>query len=417
LSRQNGHNTDVTVTNLESSQHDGSGQTSSKAAQMPTSTREIVSHGDLELTDSSSYTSSDNLKSDLVVSMNLGNEKAESVEYPADFSLASPNDKFAQRREIGSSAIRQQNLPNNLFQELSSVNDQVCKCNVPCVMEHSCDLSGSYAILHECQRYVANVGDRGVCEEGNSFVTYSCTAEEATTYSSSDSNKAVSCGKSAINPRVQNFTSVSQDSSSYRTLLAHHIPSYEPPVCTDDDSEMARHRTMSLHSIDHKNGVKFGGVRRVKSAPHCLERLALSDNMMRSSSWSSVSNMFSFCSDESVIHVGLQKSTLGRPNEKRLSDVCTSTLYKPEVTEQCENRFSDVDANGSKHIIDSIGTSQYLKPCTVPCGRNTKRSSSDAASASRHAVASLHQLVGELAVSFCNILVIHIIWHCFPSPL
>jgi hypothetical protein len=416
LSRQNGQNTDVTITNLESSQHDGSSRTSSEAAQMPVNTSEVISQDDLEPTDVSS-TLSDILKSELVVSTNLGNEKSESVECRTDFSSASPNEKCAQRREIGSGAINQQNLPNNLFQELSTVNNWLCKCNVPCVMEHICDLSGSCAILHECQRSLANVSVRGVCKEGKSCVTNSFTAEETPVYSFPVFNKAISCGKSAINPGVQNFTSVSQDSSSYRTLLGSHIPPLQSPVCADDDIELARHRTMSLHSIDYKNGLKFGGVRRVKSAPHCLEHLASSDDMMRSSSWSSVSNMFSFCSDESVIHVGLQKSGLGRTNEKRPSDVCTSTLYKPEIMERYESGFSDVDTNGSKHLIDSTGTTHYLKPCAVPCGRNTRRSSSDAASASKHSVTGLHELVGELAVSFYNILVICINWHCFCASL
>jgi hypothetical protein len=399
LSRQNGNNTDSTITNLESSQHGGSSRTSSEAAQMAAVTRGLISQGDLEVTNVSSYTPSDILKSELVVSMILDNEKSESVECTPVSSLTSPTGKYAQRREIGSSAINHQNLPKNLFQELSSVNDWFCKCNVPSFAKHVCDLSDSCAVLHECQRSLANISIAGVCEENSS------TAEEATTYSFPVSNKAVPCGKSAINPGVQNVsTSVSQDSSSYRAL-GYHIPLQQSLACTDDDNELARHRTMSLHSIDHKNVLNFGGVRRVKSAPQCLEHLPLSDDV-RSNSWSSASNMFSFCSDESVINVGLQKTGLGRTNEKRLSDVCASGLYKSEVMEQHESGFSDVDGYSSKHVTDSTSTTQYLKPCALPSGRNTRKSSSDAPPASSHSVTGLHELVGELAVSFNNVLVI-----------
>jgi hypothetical protein len=394
FSRQNGHNTDGTITNSESSQRGGSSGTSSEATQM---TSETMSPGDLEVTTVPSCTSCDILKSELVVSLNPGDEKQDSMECPTESSITSPNKECIQRSEIGLNAINQQNLPNNLFQELSSVNDWLDQHNVPCVQEHVRHIDGSCAILHGHQRSLENVSITEVTDERNSFVINSGTTEEANAHNFPISNKVAPCGRSAISQRLQTFTCAYQDSSSERTLLENHIPPDEPSVCTDDDSDLTRHRTMSLHGIDHRNSLLFGGVRRVRSAPHCLEHLASSDDMTHCSSWSSISNMFSFCSDESVIHVGLQKSGSSRTNEKRPSDA----LCKPEVGgTRCESRLSDVD---TKQPIDSTGTVYHLKPCAVPCGRNTRSSSSDAT------VTGLNQLVGELAVSFYMILVI---WIC-----
>lgn len=388
LLRHNGHSLDATTTILESSQHGGSSVISSAVTQITSDTSEITSQNDLEVTNLPSCTSSDILKSGLVVSLNLGDGKPEPVECPTDFSLTSPTKECVQRREIGSSAINQQNLPNNLYEELSNVNGWLGQCNVPSVQEHVCDLSGSCTMLHEHQKSLASnlleeVSSRCVCKEKNSSVTNSCTSEEATAQSFPVSNNAVPCGKSAVIPGVQNFLD--------RTLVGNHIPPCKPPACVGDDSEQVRHRTMSLHSIDRKNGLLFGGVRRVRSAPHCLDHLALGDDMMRGSSWGSISNTFSFCSDESVIHVGVQKASLGGTNEKRLSDVYAGTVHRPEVVAQCERGFRDVDSN-------SIGTTQYLKPCAGPSSRNT-RISPDATAASRNSVRGLHELVGELAVS------------------
>lgn len=367
LSRQNGHNTDGTIINSESSQCGGSSGTSNEATQM---TKKTMSSGDLEVTTVPSCSSCDILKSGLVVSVNPCDEKQDSVQCPTDSSITSPNKECIPRSEIGLSAINQQNLPNNLFQELSSVNDWLDQRNVPCVQEHVCDVDGSCAILHERRGCSENMG----------------TTEEANAHSFPVSNKVVPCERSALSTRLQTFTRSFQDSSSERTLPGNHIPSDQPSVCTDDDSDLTRHRTMSLHAIHHRNSLLFGRVRRVRSAPHGLQHLASSDDVTHCSSWSSVSNMFSFCSDESVIHVGLQKSGSSRTNEKRPSD----GLCKPELVAERESGLIDVDA---KDPSDSTSNTRFLKPCAVPCVRNTRSSLSDVP------VTGLNQLVAELAVS------------------
>lgn len=384
LSRQNGHNMDGTIISSESSQCGGSSGTSNEATQM---TNKTMSPGDLEVTTVPSCSSCDILKSDLVVSVNSCDEKQDSVECPTVSSISSPNKECITRSEIGLSAINQQNLPNNLFQELSSVNDWLDQRNVPCVQEHVCDVSGSCAILHERQRSSENISITQATHKQNSFLINSGTTEETNAHNFPVSNKVVSCERNAVSTRLQTFTRAYQDSSSERTLPGNHVPPDQPSVCPDDDSDLTRHRTMSLHTIHHRNSLLFGKVRRVRSAPHCLQHLALSDDMTHCSSWSSVSNMFSFCSDESVIHVGLQKSCSSRTNEKRPSD----GLCKPEVVAECESGLIDVDA---KDPSDSKSNTCYLKPCAaVPCVRNTRSSLSDVP------VTGLNQLVGELAVS------------------
>ncbi|XP_023721994.1 uncharacterized protein LOC111872387 isoform X4 [Cryptotermes secundus] len=380
LSRQNGHNTDGTIIGSESSQCGGPSGTSNEATQM---TNKTMSSSDLEVTIVPSCSSCDILNSDLVVSVNPCGETQVSMECPTDSSITSPTKECTLRSEIGLSAINQQNLPNSLFQELSSVNDLLDQRNVPCVQEHVCDANGSCAILHERQRSSENISIAEVTHKQNSFLINSATTKEANAHNFHVSNNVVPCERSSVSPRLQTFTRAYQDSSSERTLPGNHIPQNQPSVCTDDD--LTRHRTMSLHTIHHRNSLLFGRVRRVRSAPHCLQHLASSDDMMHCSSWSSVSNMFSFCSDESVIHVGLQKSGSSRTNEKRPSD----GLCKPEVVAERESGIIDVDA---KDASDSTSNTRYLKPCAVPCVRNTRSSLSDVT------VTGLNQLVGELAL-------------------
>lgn len=323
-----------------------------------------------------SCASCDILKSELVVSVNASDEKQDFVACPTDSGITSPNEECTLRNETGLSAINQQNLPNNLFQELSSVNDWLDVHNVPHVDECVCDVSGSCAILHTQQTSRENLRITEVSDRQNSGVK-----DEAGAHSSRVSNRMVPCTRSAISPRVQASACACQDSSSERTLPGNHIPPAHPSVCTDD-SDSTRHRTMSLHTIGHGNSLLFGRVRRVRSAPQCLQHMASSDDITHCSSWSSVSNMFSFCSDESVIHVGLQKSGSSRSSEKRPSD----GLCKP----QCDSGLTDV---GVKDQSDSIADRCYLKPCALPCGKNTRSGLSDVP------VTGLNQLVGELAVS------------------
>ena len=387
--KQNGHNVEGIITNSESSQQGGLSVTSSEIAQTPSNTEETMPDGNSKMTNVPSCMSSDILQQDRVSSANFGDEKLEATECPTDFSVTRSTTKCVQRRQIGPSAINQQNLPNNLFQELSDVNDWLDQCKAPFGVQPVCDLNSSRAVLHQ-RSLLENVSIRA-SDRRSSFIANRCNAEEATAHNFPFYNKAVTCGKSAIPPNVHNITCAYQDSS-----LGNEIPSDQSSLLTDGDSESTRHRTMSLHGIDHKNSFLFGTVRRVRSAPHCLEHLASGD--MYGSSWSSVSNVFSFCSDESVIHVGLQKAGLGRTTEKQLSDTCASTLYKPQAMNLCDIGLSDMDTNSGKHVTDSTGSAQYLKPCAIPCGRNAKRSLSDAA------VTSLHQLIGELAVSFYMVL-------------
>jgi hypothetical protein len=385
--KQNGHNVEGIIINSESSQQGGLSVTSSETGQIPSNTSETIPDCNPKMTDVPSCTSNDILQhgSDLVDSAELGDEKLETVERPTDFSITRSTQKCVRRREIRPGAIKCQKVPNSLFQELSNVNDWLDQCKVPCGVQPVSDLDSSCAVLHQ-RSLLENVSIRAG-EGRSSFVTNGCNAEDATAHNFLFSNKAVTCGKSAIPPRVPNFTCTYQDSS-----LGNQLAVDQPSFCTDDDNESTRHRTMSLHSVGHKNSLVFGTVRRVRSAPHCLEHLASGD--VYASSWSSVSNMFSFCSDESIVHVGLQKAGLGRTCAKRLSDTCGSNLYRPEATNVCDNGHSSVDTNSSKHTTDTTGTAQCLKPCTVPCGKNAKRCLSDAA------VTGLHQLIGELAVSF-----------------
>jgi hypothetical protein len=330
----------------------------------------------------SSCASCDILKSELVVSVNRDDEKQDSVEYPTDSGITSPNNEC----EIGLNAINQQNLPNSLFQELSRVNDWSDLRNAPCVQENVCDVDGSSAILQKCQSFLENVSVTEVSDMQNSSVMNSGIEGESNAHNfpvSNNSNKVVPYGRSAISPRLQ--TSAYEGSSSERTFR-NHLPLAQPSVRTDADSDLTRHRTMSLHTIDHRNGFLSGRVRRVRSAPHCLEHMASSEDMTHCSSCSSVSNMFSFCSDESVIHVSLQKSGSSRSGEKRPSD----GLCKPEILTQCDSGLMDVDAKAQS---DSAGDRRYLRPCALPCGKNNRSALPDVPAT------GLNQLVGELAVS------------------
>jgi hypothetical protein len=369
LSRQNGHNTDGTTNNSESSQCGGSNAT------------HVTTETVCPVTALPSCASCDILKSELVISVNC-----DSAEYSADSGITSPNKERISRSEIRLNAINQQNLPNNLYQELSSVNDRLGLRNARCVQEHVCDVDGSRAILQKRQGSLESVSVTEVPDTQNSSVINTGIEEESDAHNFLVSNKVVPCGKSAISPRLQTSAYAYEDSSSGKTLLGNHLPLAQLLVCTDDDSDLTRHRTMSLHTIDHRNGLLFGRVRRVRSAPHCLEHMASSEDMAHCSSWSSVSNMFSFCSDESVIHVGLQKSGSSRTSEKRLSD----GLSKPEILTQCDSGLTDVD---TKDQSDSTGSRRYLKPYAVPCGKNTRGIPPDVP------MTGLNQLVGELAVS------------------
>lgn len=390
--KQSGHNVEGITTNSESSQQGELSVTSSEIAQTPSNLKETMLDGNLKMTNVPSCTSSDILQhdSDLVSRTILGDEKLEAIECPTDFSVSGSTTKCVRRKEIGPGAINQQNLPNNLFQELSDVNDWFDQCEVPFGVQPVCDLDNSHAALHH--RSLLDTVSIRASERRSSFITNRCNAEEAPAQNFPFSNKAVTRGKSAIPPRVPNFSCAYQDSS-----LGNQIPPAQPSLSTDNEKESTRHRTMSLHSIDHKNDLLFGTVRRVRSAPHCLEHLASGD--MYGSSWSSVSNVFSFCSDESIIHVGLQKAGLGHTVEKQLNDPRASTLYRPQAMNLSDSVLSDVDTNSSKHVTGATGSTQYLKPCAISSGRNARRRSlSDAA------VTSLHQLIGELAVSLYTVL-------------
>ena len=396
--KQSGHNVEGTTTNSESSQQGGLSVTSSEIAQTPSNLKETMLDGNLKMTNVPSYTSSDILQhdSDLVSRTNLGDEKLEAIECPTDFSVSRSTTKCVRRKETGPGAINQQNLPNNLFQELSDVNDWFDQCKVPFGVQPVCDLDSSHATLHH--RSLLDTVSVRASERRGSFITNRSNAEEVPAQNFPFSNKAVTCGKSAIPPRVPNISCAYQDSS-----LGNQIPPGQPSLSTENERESTRHRTMSLHSIDHKKNLLSGTVRRVRSAPHCLEHLASGD--MYGSSWSSFSNVFSFCSDESIIHVGLQKAGLGRTSEKQLSDTCASTLYRPQAMNLGDSVLSDMDSNSSKHVIGTTGSTQYLKPCAIPSGRNATRSLSDAA------VTSLHQLIGELAVSLYMVLLLCIFYN------
>jgi len=372
--KQSGHNVEGATTYSESSQQGGLSVTSSEIAQKPSNLMETMLDDNLKMTNVPSCTSSDILQhdSDLVSSTKLGDGKLEAIECPNDFSVSRSTTKCVRRKEIRPGAINQQNLPNNLFQELSDANDWFDQCKVPFGVQPVCDLNSSHAASHH-RSLLDTVSNR------------------ATAQNFPFSNKAVTCGKSAIPPRVPNFTCACQDSS-----FGNQIPPDQPSLSTDNESESKRHRTVSLHSIDHKNDLLFGTVRRVRSAPHCLEHLASGD--MYGSSWSSVSNVFSFCSDESIIHVGLQKAGLGRTCEKQLSDTCASTLYRPQAMNSSDSVPIGADTNSTKHVTGTTSSTQYLKSCAIPSGRNARRSSSDAA------VTGLHQLIGELAVSLYTVL-------------
>jgi len=390
--KQSGHNVEGATTNSESSQQCGLSVTSSEIAQKPSNLKETMLDGNLKMANVPTCTSSDILQhdSDLISSTNLGDKKLEAMECPTDFSVSRSTANCVWRKEIGPGAINGQNLPNSLFQELSDVNDWFDQCKVPFGMQPVCDLNSSHAASHH--RSSLDTASIRVSEGRSRFIISRCNPEEATAQNFPFSNnKAVTCGKSAIPPRVPNFTCACQDSS-----LGNQIPPDQPSLSTDNGSESMRHRTMSLHSIDHKNDLLFGTVRRVRSAPHCLEHLASGD--MYGSSWSSVSNVFSFCSDESIIHVGLQKAGLGPTSEKQLSDTCASTLYRSQAMNSSDSVLSDADTNSTKHVTGTTGSTQYLKPCAIPSGRNARRSLSDAA------VTGLHQLIGELAVSLYTVL-------------
>jgi hypothetical protein len=389
--KQSGHNVEGTTSNSESSQQGELSVTSSEIAQKPSNLKETLLGVNPEMTDVASCTSSDipQNDSDLVSSTNLGDEKLEATVCPANFSVSRSTAECEQRTEIGPGAINQQNSPNNLFQELSDVNDWLDQCKVPLGVQPVRDLHSSHAVLHH-RPSLDTVGIRA--HEGrSSFITNRFSAEEPTAQNFPISNKAVTCRKSAIPPRIHNFTCPFQESS-----LGYQFPPDQPSLSTDDDSESTRHRTMSLHSTDHKNNLLLGTVRRVRSAPHCLEHMASSD--MYGSSWSSISNVFSFCSDESIIHVSLQKAGLGHTCEKQLNDTCASTLYRPQAVNASDSVQSDVDINSSKHVTGTTGSAQYLKPRAIPSGRNATRSLSDAA------VTGLHQLIEQLAVSFYMVL-------------
>jgi len=396
LPKQSGHNVEGATTNSESSQQGGLSVTSSELAQKPSNLKETMLDDNPTMANVPSCTSSDILQhgSNLVAGTNPGDEKLEAIECPTDFSVSRSTTKCGRRKEIGPGTINQQNLPNSLFQELSDVNDWFDQCKVPFGVQPVSDIHSSHAAL----RHRSLLDNVRASEGRSSFITNRCNAEDAAAQNFPFSNKTVTCGKSAIPPRVPNFSCAYQDSS-----LGNQIPPAQPSLSTDNDRESTRHRTISLHSTGHKNDLLFGTVRRVRSAPHCLEHLASGD--MYGSSWSSVSNVFSFCSDESIIHVGLQKAGLGRTSEKQLSDTCASTLYRPQAMNSNDSVLSDVDTNSSKHVTGTAGSTQYLKPCAIPSGRNPRRSLSDAA------VTGLHQLIGELAVSLYTVLLLCIFYN------
>ena len=266
------------------------------------------------------------------------------------------------------SAIRKRSLPNNLLDELSNVKHW---------MENNDFTKGINKLLSEETSVIGEVNRKSLDNNLLAELKESRTSKEK--YPNTPSKSFVS-GESAISPFTQDFPFVYRTSPSTPT----------PGVCVDE-KELVRQRTMSLRGPDDKSSLPLATVRRVKSAPNCLEHLASKNELVRGSSWSSYSNMFSFCSDESVIHVGLQKSGLNQSSNKRFSDVCDGTLKADSV--------SLGEINQTTNIPEYSSSTQFLRPTPISYGRGARRSASDPCSVSAHSVKDLQELVGELAVS------------------
>ncbi|XP_069697501.1 uncharacterized protein olf186-M isoform X2 [Periplaneta americana] len=369
------HNADGTVT-IESSQYDG---TNSEAVCINGDTSETI-ECKVHVTEVPSCTVSEEV--DANISDDNGHTKSENISCSSD--LKSPSfSEGLKTSEIN--VIDQRELPDNL--NLLSVNDWVSQCNTSLPSEHVGDLVGPCAIHYEQNKFLERKQTEKVNNrqfEGNSL-TNSSTPRDKNFQNCSVLNTVIPCGKGIVPSETQNSTANSSD----RKLLRDSVTLHQPLVCVDD-KDLVRQRTMSLQAIDEAHSLFFRGVRRVRSAPHCLEHMESGDEMVQGSSWSSVSNMFSFCSDESVIHVGLQRPSWSR-SEKRLSDAAGNVLVKPNVVTQNDYGLSDADVPPS----DPIGSSQYLKPNV---NRNTRRASSDTPSTSSRSVKDLHELVGELTL-------------------
>ncbi|PSN41798.1 hypothetical protein C0J52_19776 [Blattella germanica] len=283
-----------------------------------------------------------------------------------------------------SSAINDRDLPKNLLQELSSVKDWMESNSFTKFTDISVSDTETCAITKETEKEIENnplleLNDRKALEKQNSN-------------SSVNSSKKASV-ESAISPLVRSSLSLYQESSSGRTLsgnptLVQHL--------TVDSKELVRQRTSSLRGIEDTSSMSLANVRRVKSAPNCLEHLTSRDELVRGSSWSSYSNMFSFCSDESVIHVGLQRANTSRGSDKRLSDVNDGTL-KREFSMEVDSVISEQEHKATNTSDPPVST-RYLKPNAFPYGRGAKRSASDPSAMSGRSVKDLRELVGELAL-------------------
>ncbi|KAJ9590209.1 hypothetical protein L9F63_016659, partial [Diploptera punctata] len=261
------------------------------------------------------------------------------------------------------SAIKDRNLPNNLLDELSNVKDWMKNSDFTKVLDKS--LSEESSAIEDSNRKLL---ENNLLAELNENSLLNAVSTE---------NK--DSGESAISPFIQEFPFVYRTSPSSSTST--HL------AVTVDEKELVRQRTLSLRGTNDRNSVLLAGIRRVKSAPYCLEHLASRDELVRGSSWSSYSNMFSFCSDESVIHVGLQKSGLNRGSSRHLSE------FDGVHVSQCDNNEEHKSAN----IPEVSSSSQFLKPSSISYGRAARRSASDPSSVATRCVKDLQELVGELA--------------------
>ncbi|CAG2056305.1 unnamed protein product [Timema podura] len=134
-----------------------------------------------------------------------------------------------------------------------------------------------------------------------------------------ESTLSLSLGNNITKENLAHFDAWGQDRYAKRLSL--------PVVCIHDETgNLHRRRSISLHSVNSDDSCPDSSpkIRKVRSAPHSLAH-SVFDGSSNMQTCNSYSNMFSFCSDESVIHIEPRR-TSNFSNKLSLSSSSQTTI-------------------------------------------------------------------------------------------